>query len=483
MKTKSKVFKGICFAGMLFIALSTVSCSKPTCDLMNGQPPIGHQLSVVKNHLVAEHVYDIILPDKHPVYASMAGAGDSEDGEGFLIRIFGGILLFFGATGVLWWNESRYLRRKHTLEEVDKVCVIMENPNTRDPQLEGKLVCATAIASTEEILSDTDFGIKINAISLSREVKYFQWVEEKEKEDRRTTYKYKKKWVDKPIDSESFHDPDYHSNFVIVEIENMIQYARKVSFGAYFLNDELKEFMVPEPLNLKLDNKILEKWNNIVAKSLGMSTQDAPNETTDTFTDSLLDTGNEAQSQEENLTISGNEVPTPQKKYDYVHTEKNMLYFGQKPRKPSIGDVRIYFNKVLEGTVTVVSQVAGNTFVPYESRVEQDYQTLVMGESNDDLIIENETKENKEAHWVIRLWASLATGVGLFMSFNILFQILIYLFDFIPLIAKYLISLVDLTGMIFFIACLLVGIAWSAINIFLAWIINLVIVNIDDWMG
>ena len=133
--------------------------------------------------------------------------------------------------------------------------------------------------------------------------------------------------------------------------------------------------------------------------------------------------------------------------------------------------------------MTVVSQVASNTFVPYESRVEQDYQTLVMGESNDDLIIEDETEENKKDHWKIRLGASLATGVGLFMSFNILFQILFYLFDFIPYVAKSLIFILNLADNIFFIACLLVGIVWSVINIFLAWIINLVIVNIDDWMG
>lgn len=493
MTIKSKLFNGICFAGIMLVALSTTSCSKPTCDLLSERPPIVHQMSMGKNNPVVEQVSDMILPDKHPVYASMAGEGDYEESEGlldivveYLIKLFGGVIIFFVATFILWRNESRYLRKKHTLEEVDKNCIIMENPNTRDPSMEGKLVCATATASTEEILTDPDFGIEINAISLQRKAKYYQWVEEKETrgsgKNRRTVYTYKKKWVNEPIESESFHNPNYQDrNFVLVRINNEEQWARIVSFGAYILNDELKEFMVPDPLILDLDDKILAKWNDAVVNTLEENELPYPRKAKNIYKGSPLVTGNEAQ--ERNLTVSGNEVTPIHKEYDYVHQDKNVLYFGNNPKRPTVGDVRLYFKKVMEGTVTVVSQVAGITFVPYESRVQEDYQTLVMGESNDDLIIADETTENKKNHWMTRIKASLATGVGLFMSFNVLFQILSYLFSFVPFISQYLQSLVDLTGFVFLIACLFVGIVWSVINIFLAWIINLVIVNIDDWMG
>ena len=130
--------------------------------------------------------------------------------------IISGFLLFCAATALLWWNEGRAVKTDKMLNDAEKACVEMENPNKKDATLDGELVCATAVATTEDSLVDTQFGIGAKAISLQRRVEYYQWTEEQhsESEDKlggkevtTTTYTYHKEWVSSPVESSEFKDP------------------------------------------------------------------------------------------------------------------------------------------------------------------------------------------------------------------------------------------------------------------------------------
>ena len=160
-----------------------------------------------------------------------------------------GLLLFVLGTALLWWNEGRAVKTEKMLDEAGSKYVEMENPNKKDASLEGELICGTAMATTEDSLTDADFGIGAKAIALRRSVEYYQWVEhaQTKKEDKlggkevtTTTYTYSKQWVSSPVQSSQFHDPAYQNkNTVLTTVEDADQYAENVSFGAYKLPESL----------------------------------------------------------------------------------------------------------------------------------------------------------------------------------------------------------------------------------------------------
>ena len=160
-----------------------------------------------------------------------------------------GFLLFCIGTALLWWNEGRTVKTAKMLEEAGGAYVEMENPNKKDASLDGELICGTAMATTEDSLSDSQFGVGAKAIALHRKVEYYQWVEQSDektedklggKEVTTTTYTYSKEWVSSPVESAEFKDPAYQNkNMVLTTVEGYDKYAENVKFGAYKLNESL----------------------------------------------------------------------------------------------------------------------------------------------------------------------------------------------------------------------------------------------------
>ena len=163
--------------------------------------------------------------------------------------IGGGFLMFVLGTALLWWNEGRAVKTEKMLDEAGNAYVEMENPNKKDASLEDELICGTAMATTEDSLVDTQFGIGAKAISIRRNVEYYQWVEHSQtkredklggKEVTTTTYTYTKEWVSSPIESSDFHDPAYQNkNSVLTTIDESEQWAENVKWGAYTLSESL----------------------------------------------------------------------------------------------------------------------------------------------------------------------------------------------------------------------------------------------------
>ena len=141
-----------------------------------------------------------------------------------------GFVLLIAATALLWWNEGRAVKTAKMLEEAGSAYVEMPNPDKKDASLDGELICGTAMATTEDSLSDNQFGIGAKAISLKRKVEYYQWIEHasEEKEDKlggkevtTTTYTYSKEWVSRPVESAQFKDPAYQKlNTVLTTYED-----------------------------------------------------------------------------------------------------------------------------------------------------------------------------------------------------------------------------------------------------------------------
>ena len=412
-------------------------------------------------------------------YGTRVGNSFKAIGSGFLMFILG--------TALLWWNEGRAVKTEKMLDEAGKAYVEMENPNKKDATLEGELICGSAVATTEDSLSDAQFGIGAKAIALRRSVEYYQWVEHSQtkredklggKEVTTTTYTYSKQWVSSPVQSSEFHDPAYQNkNTILTSIDDAEQYAENVSFGAYKLNESLiHSISSREGMDLAIAEDMLKQFNSNtqtayerfygVQKSIQQASQPVQQPAQAAIPDSiraLLPDSVKAKLdslQAVNDSINKQMANAENKKdLAYVHQAGNVLYFGRVPGAPEIGDVRVTFEKVVPAKVTVMAVVDGDTFKPYKAKNGKRFQTLVMGQKSGDEIIDAEKEANNMILWALRIIGIMIVIGGLKGIFGFLETIL----KVVPFVA-------NIFGWGVGIVCTVIGIVWSLIVIALAWL-------------
>lgn len=324
-----------------------------------------------------------------------------------------GLLLFVLATVLLWWNEGRAVKTAKMLKTASTECVDVADVSTVDPALNGKLIHATAIAKTDETLTDPDYGIQVNAIWLKRSTEYYQWVEHSTSETKDkigggqetvTTYTYSREWVGSPVNSNSFHDPDYKGvNSTRLTVPDNSVRAEKVSFGGYVLPAGMvNSIPAREPVALPAE--------------LG-----------------------------DNRT-------------SYVNN--NVLYYGEDPGNPAVGDVRVTFTQGTGGDASILAQVVGDTFEPYKHKNGKQLQVLSMGVHSMESMFESEKAANKAILWLLRIVGIMLVIAALRMVFNILVTLL----KVLPPLAKVGELGVNLVTAV-------VGFIWSLLVILLAWVV------------
>ena len=385
-----------------------------------------------------------------------------------------GILLFCIGTALLWWNEGRAVKTEKMLDEVGGNYVEMENPNKKDASLDGEIICGTALATTEDSLSDKQFGVGAKAIALHRRVEYYQWVEESNetsedklggKEVTTTTYTYSKKWVSRPVESSDFKDPAYQNkNTILTTVEEDDQYAENVSFGAYKLNESLihrissregLDLAINEDLMKELDKSAQTAYERFYGvKKSAKQTVEQPAETT-VLSDSAKAVADSLQAV--NDSIIKNAVN--KKDLEYVHQAGNVLYFGRVPGSPEVGDVRVTFEKVVPAKVTVMAVIDGDSFKPYKAKNGKRFQTLVMGKKSGDELIDAEKEANNMWLWLLR-------GLGVLLVIGGLKGI----FGFLETILKVVPFIANIFGWGVGVVCTILGVVWSLIIIAIAWL-------------
>ena len=412
-------------------------------------------------------------------YGTRVGRSFKSIGSGFII--------FCLATALLWWNEGRAVKTEKMLDEAGNAYVEMENPNKKDASLEGELICGTAMATTEDSLTDAQFGIGAKAIALRRTVEYYQWVEHAQsksedklggKEVTTTTYTYSKQWVSSPVESAQFKDPAYQNkNMVLTTIDEAEQYAENVSFGAYKLSESLihsissregMDLAIAEDLLAQFDKSTqaaYERFYGVQPKTTQQqpTQQPAPQPAIPDSIRALLSDSAKAvldSLQAVNDSIVKSMANAENKKdLQYVHQASNVLYFGRVPGSPEVGDVRVTFEKVVPAKVTVMAVVDGDSFKPYKAKNGKRFQTLVMGKKSGDEIIDAEKEANNMILWALRILGVMLVIAGLKGIFGFLETIL----KAVPFIA-------NIFGWGVGIVCTVIGIVWSLIIIALAWL-------------
>ena len=411
-------------------------------------------------------------------YGTRVGRSFKSIGSGFII--------FCLATALLWWNEGRAVKTEKMLDEAGNAYVEMENPNKKDASLEGELICGTAMATTEDSLSDAQFGIGAKAIALRRTVEYYQWVEhaESKSEDKlggkqvtTTTYTYSKQWVSSPVQSSQFKDPAYQNkNMVLTTIDEAEQYAENVSFGAYKLSESLiHSISSREGLDLAISEDLLAQFDKStqaayerfygVQKSIQQPTTQQPtpqpaipDSIRALLSDSARAVLDSLQAVNDSIVKS---MANAENKRDlqYVHQASNVLYFGRVPGSPEVGDVRVTFEIVVPAKVTVMAVVDGDSFKPYKAKNGKRFQTLVMGKKSGDEIIDAEKEANNMILWALRILGIMLVIAGLKGIFGFLETIL----KVVPFIA-------NIFGWGVGVVCTVIGVVWSLIVIALAWL-------------
>ena len=397
--------------------------------------------------------------------------------------IGGGFLLFILGTALLWWNEGRAVKTEKMLDEAGNAYVEMENPNKKDASLEGELICGTAMATTEDSLTDAQFGIGAKAIAIKRIVEYYQWVEhaQEKKEDKlggkevtTTTYTYSKEWVSRPIESAQFKDPAYQNkNMVLNTIDDAEQYAENVSFGAYKLSESLiHSISSSEGLDLAIAEDLLKQFDKntqaAYERFYGVQKKEPAQQPTQQpaipdsvkalLPDSVKAVLDSLQAVNDSI-VKSMENAENKKDLEYVHQASNVLYFGRVPGSPEVGDVRVTFEKIVPAKVSVMAVVDGDTFKPFKAKNGKRFQTLVMGKKSGDEIIEAEKEANSIILWALRI-------LGIVMVIGGLKGI----FGFIETILKVVPFIAGIFGWGVGLVCTIVGIVWSLIVIALAWL-------------
>ena len=381
-----------------------------------------------------------------------------------------GFLMFLAGTALLWWNEGRAVKTEKMLDEAGGAYVEMTNPEKKDASLEGELICGTAMATTEDSLSDNQFGIGAKAISIRRTVEYYQWVEnvketKKDKlggsEEVTKEYTYKKEWVSRPVESSDFKDPAYQKkNMVLTTVEEDEKYAENVSFGAYKLSESLihsissreaMELAISEDLLKQIDKSTqtaYERFYGVQQKNQQPVEQPAVTAEVSDSAKAVNDSINNAMANAEN-----------KKDLEYIHQAGNVLYYGRVPGSPEVGDVRVTFEKVVPAKVTVMAVVDGDTFKPFKAKNGKRFQTLVMGKKTGDEIIEDAKATNSFWTWALRFIGALIVIGGLKG-----------IFGFIEMILKVVPFIAGIFGWGVGIVCTVVGVVWSLIVIAVAWL-------------
>jgi len=282
---------------------------------------------------------------------------------GIVLAVCAGILLF--------WNEGRTVKTTRALDEASNIVVSLEKP-TVEPVNNGKLVYVAGDAKTIDIPADKYFGVSANAIRLRRIVEIYQWKEEEKTETsknlggsttKNSTYTYTKVWSDHLKSSANFKKPEGHANPAQVALSNQDFWANEVKLGAFVLpRSLLQELTNYEPL--PIEQSLVEK------------------------------------------------MPAPLN--SQVKVLDSWSYLGN-PQSPGVGDIRVRFEIIRPGPVSIVAKQVQNTFEPYTAHSGKTVELIKPGIHSQESLFAATKNENKTLAWILRAVGAFCLFLGIFL--------------------------------------------------------------------
>lgn len=296
------------------------------------------------------------------------------------VGIIVGICMIPGSVLLISWNEYRTVHRSRGLAEGERVVAEVADAFEIIPTLNDRLVHVTGTATTEQTLSDPDFGVMQKALRMERQVEMFQWVEHKESKTRDklgggretiTTYKYERKWHEGRVNSESFEERSGHENPPL-RYSGHSQVTDRATLGAFRLRSSLVE-------------RKMNSWTTVRPE---LST--------------LLAKMDEEAKQ-------------------HYRIDGDQLYFSATvpiASQPQIGDTRFQFRVVEPAPVSVLSKQQPEEVVPFKATNGELIEHLAMGNVSAAEMFKSLEFENSMIAWLVRLggWILACIGFSLIAS-------------------------------------------------------------------
>lgn len=283
-----------------------------------------------------------------------------------------GLVLFVVAFPLLFWNEGRAVKRAQDLEE-GRGAVVTATADAIQPAHEGSLVHLSGNATTAEALGDTELGPTApGSLRLRRTVEMYQWTERKETRSEKTiggskqqttTYTYALDWKDNRVDSSRFREQAGHIN-PTMPVWSQDFDAQTVTVGARALSPELRSQLDRyQPMSVE------------PATAPGLSRLGRP----------------------------------------LARTEQG-IFVGANASTPQLGDLRVRWERIPEGAVSILAKQQGNTFADWQTPSGRTLeQNLEMGNvSANDMFTTLETG-NAVITWVLRFVGWLVMFMGIAM--------------------------------------------------------------------
>ena len=347
--------------------------------------------------------------------------------EGWFSRIAGsiksvlfGVLLALASVPLLWWNEGRAVQTQKSLEQGAGE-VVSVAADAVDPAHERTLVHVSGQARAEQAPEDPIFHVSQDALRLRRKVEMFQWRENQRTEERkklgggrekRTVYEYRAEWTDSAVDSSRFKEPG-RQNPPGLPYPNET-FEADARLGAFRL--------LPEQLELLDDFRTLPTPEEALAQA-------------------------------------------PPPGYAPPRRDGNGLYLGvvggvaQAAGGPAIGDVRVRFEAVSPGPVSVVAVQSGDSFAPWQAPAGDSVLLVAAGARTAAQMFDKAQADNTALTWVLRLLGFILMWVGS----SLVFRPVAVVADIVPFVGSILGFGVAVLG--FVLAAL-----GSSVIVALAWI-------------
>jgi len=314
--------------------------------------------------------------------------------------ILGGIILVLIGIGVLIWNERSNVKNIHDVKEMKDVYVDVKSDKVDKENNDKLIVTSGKLDFGEETLTDETFNISIKTPTLVRVVEMYQWKEEVEEDEDRTTYNYTKVWSKELIDSSKFNQSGSHTNPTTMPYEEFSAYAKELKVGAYKLSSIF-------------------------------SSQVSTNKTYSNLEEAKIPEG---------YKVNGNYISK-------VEDEE----------KDSIGDIRISFQYADYSNVTVMGKQHEDTIIEYTTKEKSRITYFVEGIHDGEYIITQIEKGNKMFKWLLRLLGTILIIGGI----KSLFGPLTALSSYVPILRN---IVNGATGIISFLVGLAISLVVIAIS-------------------
>ncbi len=396
-----------------------------------------------------------------------------------------GIIVFIIGFPVLWNNEHDAVRNTNALNELQKVTIDVGTPEIQ-AENEGKPVFMTGLAATQDILTDPIFGISENAIRLEREVEIYQYVEHQHSETKKkmgggtetvTTYTYEPAWVQAPIDSNRFENPDARTNcrnVGIMRFQNDDQKAANVSFGAFKFGPEIiakiggskgytlaPDFQLPQQLKV-LGARIEGEYVVVPYTAPSTTTANAVEQTVN----AVAGTGDANAAGQAVAKAAGEAVANAVGTGDANAATKAIANAVVPHAVTQIGDLRVKFAITKPHEVSLIAVQKGDTFTDYKAKNGKTQFLFRDGTHTATDLFEAKAASNKMKRWIFRVIGFMLMYIGLGM----VFRPLSVLADVIPILGTIIGKGTGFVAFIIAAICSLVtiAIAWIAYRPILA---------------